>query len=220
MVHVAASARGSVSTRVERRSGAELRVRESALETRPVEPLRLAAAHQQQVGPEALDAVLRPDRRHQPQRGVRKDREERLELDLQVGRVEVVVVEPLAEQPARGESGAARSRRNSRVKRFETPVIHGFEGSETITSKAWRASAAGGCARRGTRSRSAGRARAGRWRLRRRSDAASQVAGSISTHSSALERVARPRPRPWPRRPSRSRARAAGPGAAASARAR
>ena len=146
----------------------------------PVQRLRLLAAHEEDVGGQRR--LSRGTGGTEPQRDVGKDGGEGLELDLHVGGLEVVVVEPLAEDAPRRQARRARSRRNSRVNRFETPEIQGFDGSETITSRR-RASAAGGCGRRGTRSRKRGSLRSGPESSAKKG-AASQVAGSISTHSS------------------------------------
>ena len=68
------------------------------------------------------------------------------------------------------------------MNRFETPVIQGFEGSDTIRSKAslvrsrWLRPSRNTMPKRGSRS-------SGPWNSGKKR-AASQVAGSISTHSS------------------------------------
>ena len=101
---------------------------------------RRAAARRSAIARQArLERLGRADEQHvavadQPQRAVRKHRQKRGDDRLQVARADVVGVRPLAEHAARRQAIACAASKNSRVNSDAMPAIHGFDGSETMTS--------------------------------------------------------------------------------------
>ncbi len=87
---------------------ADAGIDERPLEPRPVRPLLLAAAHQQQVRGQVLRPHLGPHRWGEPERDVGEDGQERRHLHLHVRGLEAVVVEPLREEAAGGEAREGR----------------------------------------------------------------------------------------------------------------
>ena len=149
---------------------------------------------------EALDPVLGPDGRHQPQRGVREHGEERPDLHLHVGRRQVVVVEPLGEEAARREPVArgleelAREQvghaGDPRVRRLRDDHVEGPGARSRWLRPSRNTSAKRGSRRSGSRERRRNRARPAR------SPARSRRTRALSIGCAAAAAAVAPAPQP------------------------